>query len=62
MIISEKTSTYSMLEINMERFGRSCFSVTHPHDDYFYDVVNIKVIVLPLNRENINPKFFYPGS
>jgi hypothetical protein len=32
LIKSEKTSTYSMFEINMERFGSSWFSVTHPQD------------------------------
>jgi hypothetical protein len=32
LIKSEKTSTCSMFEINMERFGSSWFSVTHPQD------------------------------
>jgi hypothetical protein len=32
LIKSEKTSTYSMFEINRGIFGGSWFSVTHPHD------------------------------
>jgi len=32
LIKSEKKSTHSMFEINMERFGSSWFSVTHPQD------------------------------
>jgi hypothetical protein len=29
---SKKTSSNSMFEINMERFGGSWYSITHPHD------------------------------
>jgi hypothetical protein len=32
LIKSEKTSAHSMFEKNMERFGGSWFSVTHPHN------------------------------
>jgi hypothetical protein len=35
LIKSEKKSTNSRFEINMERFGSSWFSVTHPQDPYF---------------------------
>ncbi len=35
LIISENTSTYSMFEKNVGRFGGSWFSVTYPHDPIY---------------------------
>lgn len=50
---SEKTSTNSMFETNMERFGGSWFSITHPHYPCFYirlsaDVQSIFTIFLAI--------------
>lgn len=56
MIKSEKTSTYSMFGINMERFGGSWFSVTYPHDRISY------LLPIKINTELLNRSHFEHGE
>ncbi len=60
LIKSEKTSTHSKFEINMERFGGSWFSVTHPHDlKSQYAKSKIRLKKVNCREDDSLPNVFY---
>ncbi len=53
LIKSEKTSAYSMFEINKERFGGFWFSVTHPHDLFMFAAFNPRNPSWGISRDHV---------